>query len=286
SISDYTAGSGNELFGFMPWPARKNIQYKPTDFPTRKYYFVDGSPTVADAWLYTSYNVSSKLANGSERRNVLAGSMREGGNAYLALDVTNPAATTCPSPALGSGYPCYLWEFPKENAATTITNWMGQTWGDPVITKVRVAVGTNVIERWVAVVTGGYDPTGDPNTTATYSATATAGRSIWVLDLETGKVLASRKFDTAGDCTKPGAAVNTTAERKMCLSLAATPAVYDTDNDGFADLIYVGDLGGNIWKWVIKNPLTLSGATTASQPTTDWPFRQWFSAPIYVNGTT
>ena len=27
----------------------------------------------------------------------------------------------------------------------------------------------------------------------------------------------------------------------------------DLDGDGFADVIYVGDLGGNVWKWVIHD---------------------------------
>ena len=142
-------------------------------------------------------------------------------------------------------------------------------------------MGSNELERWVAVVSGGYHPSGDPNDHASYSATATEGRSIWVLDMETGIPLAERKFDTAGNCANPAAAVNTTAERQMCFALSATPAVYDSDGDGFADVIYAGDLGGNMWKWVIKDPLQLSDATTASTPATDWPFRKWFSAPIY-----
>ena len=41
----------------------------------------------------------------------------------------------------------------------------------------------------------------------------------------------------------------------MCFAIPATPAVFDLDNDGFADVIYVGDLGGNVWKWVIWEPL-------------------------------
>jgi len=279
----YDVGTGVEVFGFMPWPARQNIRQKPVDTGTRDYYFVDGSPSVADTWLYSSYTVGSKAADGSEWRTVLVGSMRQGGQAYFALDVTNPAATTCAAPATGDGYPCYLWEFPKENDGAAYQNWVAQTWGDAIVTKVRVQVGTNVMERYVAVVTGGYHPTSDPNAQLTYSATATEGRSIWVLDLKTGVPLAWHKFDTAGDCTNPASAVNNTPQRQMCSSLAATPAVYDADGDGFADVIYAGDLGGNIWKWVIKAPLNLSGATTASQPATDWPFRKFFSAPVYTN---
>ena len=54
--------------------------------------------------------------------------MRQGGNQYFALDLTDPAATS---------YPGYLWEFPRENAAAAVTQWLGQTWSEPVITKVQ-----------------------------------------------------------------------------------------------------------------------------------------------------
>ncbi len=280
----YDQGTGAEVFGFMPWPARQKIRFKPGDTGNRDYYYVDGSPSVADAWLYSNYTVDTKNTDGSEWRTVLVGGMRQGGEAYFALDVTHPGALGCDAPASGDGYPCYLWEFPKENDGAAYQNWVAQTWGDAILTKVRVQVGTSVMERWVAVVSGGYHPSSDPNEHAAYVPSATEGRSIWVLDLKTGKPLAYKKFDTAGDCTNPANVVNNTPERQMCFSLAATPAVYDTDGDGFADLIYAGDLGGNVWKWVIKAPLNLSAATTASQPATDWPFRKWFSAPIYTSG--
>jgi type IV pilus assembly protein PilY1 len=281
----YDEGTGVELFGFMPWPARREILNKPLDTGTRDYYYVDGSPSVADVWLYTDYTDGAKLADGSEWRTMLVGGMRHGGPTYFALDVTNPAATTCTAPAQGDGYPCYLWEFPIENDVPAHRDWMGETWGEAIVTKIKVKVGASVMERWVAVVTGGYDETSDPNEVA-YDPTAKAARSIWVLDAKTGVPLASRKFDTAGDCADPANVVNDTAEKQMCFALTSTPAVYDTDGNGYADVIYVGDLGGNMWKWVIKAPLLLSDATVASQPDTDWPFRKFFTATPYDDGST
>jgi len=278
----YDEGTGGELFGFMPWPSRQVIWNKPLDTHDRDYYFVDGSPTVADAWLYTDHTVATKY--GEEWRTVLVGGLRQGGRAYYALDVTHPGALLCDAPATGDGYPCYLWEFPKENDSAANKNWVGETWGEPIITKIRVQVGATVFERWVAVVTGGYHASSDPNEHAAYNPTSTIGRSIWVLDLKTGKPLARRKFDTAGSCPD-GAYSATNPERSMCFAMAATPAVYDVDGDGFADVIYAPDLGGQVFKWVIKAPLNLSDATTASQPATDWPFRLFFSAPVYDSGT-
>jgi Tfp pilus tip-associated adhesin PilY1 len=280
----YDEGFGTELFGFMPWPARQNIRHKPLDTGARDYYMVDGSPSVADAWLYTTYSTGTKDASGDEWRTVLVGGMRQGGEAYFALDVSHPGEP-CMAPATGVDHPCYLWEFPRENDGVAYQNWVAQTWGDAIITKVRTQVGADVIERYVAVVTGGYHKTSDPNDLA-YFGDATEGRSIWVLDLKTGRPLASHKFDVAGDCVNTASVVNNTNERRMCYALASTPAVYDVDQDGFADVIYAPDLGGNVWKWVVKDPLNLSAATTATQPDTDWPFRKFFQADSYYDGTT
>ncbi len=36
---------------------------------------------------------------------------------------------------------------------------------------------------------------------------------------------------------------------EMTYSLPAPPSVLDLDFDGFADVVYIGDLGGQVWKW-------------------------------------
>lgn len=278
----YSAGTGAEVFGFMPWTSRENIRHKPFDTGNRDYYYVDASPTVADVWMYTDWQVGSKNPSGVEWSTVLLSGSRQGGETYLALDVSNPA--DCANPPVGS-YPCYLWEFPREDDVSPTQDYIADTWGDPIVTKVRVTDGSSVFERWVAIVTGGYSPEGDPNDHASYDPTSLAGRGIAIVDMKTGEMLAERGFDPAGDCTNPASVVNTTAERKMCFAIPSTPGVYDTDGDGYADVIYVGDLGGNLWKWVIRDPLTLSAPTTATQPETDWPFRKLFQAPVYNDGT-
>jgi type IV pilus assembly protein PilY1 len=268
----YRPGAGTELFGFMPWPARQNIRFKPIDNGARDYYFVDGSPSVADVWMYTNATTAPKLANGSEWKTIAGSGMREGGNSYFALDITDPSL---------SSYPGYLWEFPAENAPVALSKYFGQTWGEPIFTKVRVQVsgddnGGEGYERWVMIVTSGYDPSGDPNT-ASYDATANAGRGIFIVDVKTGQVLAQKAFDP----------LSTGPEQDMVYAIASTPAVYDFDHDGFADAIYVGDLGGNLWKWVIEpigEDRVNDGGNPTSQPA--WSFRKIFQAPITTTSQT
>lgn len=260
----YDRGTGEELFGFMPWPVRANTRHLPIDSGSRDYYGVDGSPAAADVWFYASPTQTAKDPSGSEWHTVLAGGLRQGGRAYYALDVTDPSA---------AGYPAYLWEFPAENASAAERDAIGETWGQPVITKVQVDIGGRPYERWVAIVSGGYHPSSDPNDALNYDANSTAGRGIYILDIETGAVLGEKKFDAGA----------TDGREEMLYAMPATPSVFDTDQDGYADVIYVGDLGGNVWKWVIKwepsgNQLldAVNSSADVAQPTTK--FRRWFAA--------
>lgn len=253
---------GEEMFGFMPWPARRNIRYLPIDTGGRDYYFVDGSPVAADVWFYENGTDTEKKA--SEWRTILAGGLRQGGRAYYALDVTDPSDPS---------YPEYLWEFPAETASADLHAAIGETWGQPVITRVRVKMGQGVYERWVAVVSGGYHPSGDPNDPA-YDPNAVTGRGVYLIDVTNGRILGQKTFD-------PGA---TDGRQEMRYAMPSTPSVFDLDSDGYADVIYIGDLGGNVWKWVIKydpafdNFLVdpINGSGSELQP--DTKFRKWFSA--------
>lgn len=260
----YDRGTGEELFGFMPWPVRQNARRLPIDTGSRDTYGVDGSPAAADVWFYASPTQTVKDPSGSEWHTVVAGGLRQGGRAYYALDVTDPS---------GGSYPGYLWEFPAENAGAAEHDAIGETWGQPVVTKVQVDIGGRPYERWVAIVSGGYHPNGDPNDALNYDPNATTGRGIYLLDVETGAVLGEKKFDAGA----------TDGREEMLYAIPATPSVFDTDHDGFADVIYIGDLGGNVWKWVIKwepsgNQLrdAVNDGADVSQPNTK--FRRWFAA--------
>lgn len=270
----YTRGTGQETFGFMPWTARTNIRQLPIDTGGRDYYFVDGSPKVADVWFAPASNAVSKAADGHEWHTILVGGLRQGGRSYYALDVTDPSA-------MGAGK--VLWEFPSESGADNATYmpYMGETWSEPVITKVRVEAsagdnnGGQGYERWVVIVGAGYDPKGDPNSpTATYDATnvattSKAGRAIFMLDARTGKVIAEKKFDYAG---------GSDPQAQMRFAIASAPGVFDVDSDGYADVILIGDLGGNLWKWTIHD---VGADTNGDGKIDNWKFRKFFDAPEY-----
>jgi type IV pilus assembly protein PilY1 len=223
-------------------------------------------------WFYSTPTQTVKNASGSEWRTVLAGGLRQGGRAYYALDVTDPSA---------SSYPGYLWEFPAEADPQAVRDAIGETWGRPILTKVQVDIGGVPYERWVAIVSGGYHRSSDPNDALNYDPSSTAGRGIYILDVKTGEVLGEKKFTPSA----------TDGREDMLYAMPSTPSVFDTDFDGYADVIYIGDLGGNVWKWVIKwessgsNHLVdpINGSGSVSQPNTK--FRRWFAAQATASST-
>jgi type IV pilus assembly protein PilY1 len=295
-------GTGEELFGFMPYWVRNEIRNLPKEVgSTRQMETVDGSPIAADAWFYrdasgsdlTSTNPllteADKVA--AQWRTVMIGGLRDGGRAYYALDVSDPTAAASD---VSTDYPRYLWGFPCENAtafcsgsanlpgALTYADYMGTTWSEPVITRVRVHADSGTdprgYERWVAVFGAGYDPKSDPNkkpTADAYDVTDLAGRAIFMVDITTGGVLAMKYFDS-DDESISGTQIGF---KEMKYAFASAPAVFDLDFDGFADVIYIGDVGGNLWKWVVTNvgddPINNSLADdNLAQP--NWPFRLFF----------
>lgn len=275
----FDRGTGEEVMGFMTYPARQTVKELARDKSTPKNYYMDGSPQVADVWFPPT--PTSSPSHVDEWHTVLVGNMRQGGDVVYALDVTDPNGVNSALP-----YPGYLWEFPCEGTdiectglaageaddedSYTYDEYMAQSWSDPIITRIRVKIGSDDnnekgYDRWVAIFGAGYAPESDPNLPSEYDGsededTTRLGRAVFIVDIETGKPIAMKAFDdtTAGD-------------DRMKYAFAAAPAVFDLDFDGYADVAYFGDLGGNLWKWVIKDLATMpAGRSDLDQPDWDW----------------
>jgi type IV pilus assembly protein PilY1 len=119
--------------------------------------------------------------------------------------------------------PSFLWSFTDPK--------MGETWSEPAIGKVKVGAS----EKFVAFVGGGYD-------TGTNNAT---GKALFIIDLATGQKL----WEYAND----GAAAD---RQYLNFSLAANGVAVDLTNDGLIDRVYIGDVGGQLWKFDVSAPAT------------------------------
>jgi type IV pilus assembly protein PilY1 len=215
----YSAGSGEERFGWVPGLLLDQIKYIPRNVP-RSHYYVDGSPTAADVWLPDPNDPSDVSKEPHEWATVLVVGFRQGGPGYLALDITDPDATS-PSDPHGE-YPKLLWEFNHTNLA--------DSWSQPVITRVKVRGSSGLDdhcgpndgdgdcrERWVAIFGAGYRKDADPNL-ATYvgdpsdAAWSDAGKGIFMVALDTGALLASVEFAPFSIWTSTASPMSSTSE--------------------------------------------------------------------------
>jgi type IV pilus assembly protein PilY1 len=140
--------------------------------------------------------------------------------------------------------PQYLWSFTDSK--------MGETWSEPVIGKVRLANGT---DKFVALVGGGYD-TAQNNS---------SGKAVFAIDIATGTKL-WEYYNAAG---------STDDRQYMNFSLPANMTATDIDVDGYLDRLYIGDVGGQVWKFDLSAPATLSSGLVDN-----WTGKRLFTAPL------
>ncbi|MDF1589444.1 MAG: PilC/PilY family type IV pilus protein [Gammaproteobacteria bacterium] len=207
----FNADTGVELFAYIPQALFPRL----ADLSSTSYnhrYYVDGSPTVVDAFFAGAWHT------------VMIGSLGGGGQGIFALDVTDPSNFSNEASAKNK----VLWEFTDDDDRD-----LGYTFGQPSI--VRLNNG-----KWAAVFSGGYNNThDDDNDGGTTNDSLTGDAMLYIVDLEDGSLI--KKFDT-----KVGMAEDPTTNNRP--NGLASPAVVDLDNNYTADAIYAGDLFGNVWK--------------------------------------
>ncbi|WP_417499033.1 pilus assembly protein [Methylophaga sp.] len=209
----FDADSGVEKFAYVPNSVYNNLKELSSPSYSHKYY-VDASPTVVDAFFDGSWHT------------VLVSGLGAGGQGYFALDITDPSAFSNETESAKK----VLWEFTDKNDPD-----IGYTMGQANI--VRLNNG-----KWAALFSGGYNNTFDND--ADGSANNASHDSddgngyIYIVDLETGSLI--RKFDTQ-------TGKNEDPTEQFRPNGIATPTAIDTNQDGTTDLIYAGDMFGNVW---------------------------------------
>jgi type IV pilus assembly protein PilY1 len=147
-------------------------------------------------------------------RKIIVFGLRRGGNHYYALDVTD------------SESPKFLWKIGPE---TTGFSEMGQTWSEPQFGKIKD--GKN--GKAVCIIGGGYDENQDKK----IPGDDKKGRAVYVVDLLTGQQVWRWDFKK---------------DPSMRHSIPSNVARVDVDGDGFIDRLYVGDMGGKLWRFDLK----------------------------------
>ncbi|HZF28848.1 MAG TPA: PilC/PilY family type IV pilus protein [Gammaproteobacteria bacterium] len=171
--------------------------------------------------------------------------MRRGGDALYALDVTLPT------------HPKVLW---RHDSGTL--PGAGQSWSSAVPTRMNIAGATQNADKLVVVVGGGYDASqdGDPVAgTVTHpqavAAADDAGNALYVVDSVTGALLWHGSKDGRDKDFN-------VANKSMDYSIPADVKVVDLDGDDFADRMYAGDMGGQVWRFDVHNGQPASSLIT------------------------
>jgi type IV pilus assembly protein PilY1 len=180
-------------------------------------FFIDASPKV----FVQDLNGDGVLDAGDGDQAILVCGERTGGTGYFALDITDPQA------------PRFLWRINQVNDAAilhlppaaapdNVIPALGETWSVPAFALVRTAdddeTGTPVF-----FVGGGYTPDNS------------AGKAILAIKVSDGNVLAKFENDSTGISG-------------MDYAIPSAVTVVDEDDNGFADKVYVGDVGGQLWR--------------------------------------
>ena len=222
---------GTERFAFMPKELLPNIEdLYVNEAGTNHIYGMDG-PLVTR--VKNTGAVALQTSEGDFAWLYLG--MRRGGKNYYALDVTNRAA------------PVLKWMI--KGGVTGNFAEMGQSWSAPAITKMNIG-GT---VKNVMVFAGGYDPNHDTKTTRGNDG---QGRALYIADADTGALLWS------GGTADTSAETFTKTFADMHYAIASDVNTLDMNGDGNADQLYVGDLGGQLWRFDVANGQ--SGASLVS----------------------
>ncbi len=269
---------GEELWGFVPPSLLGDLKNLP--LPGHEYY-VDAPPS---AYVH-DFNNNGIIEETDGDIVVLIFGLRRGGGmahlsatgsrgSYIAIDVSNPVE------------PRFLWEI--ENTTSADFSELGETWSQPRLHKIMdgateklvafIGAGydNNEDRRWgntqgfpTSVVSAPVDPATDTDTTVAsddgnpgifYAGVTSAtgagqlnpkGRGLYVIEVAT--LSKDINGDYTPDFTNTGSFVwkytyaDDTANMKF--SIPSDLAVLDWDGDGFADRVYAGDTGGQLWRF-------------------------------------
>ncbi len=217
----FDASSGKELWAFIPPCLLTTLQAVHLDV---NQIFVDGSPKA-----YVKMDSYGNIG-GMGTQAILIFGLRRGGNHYIALDVTTPTA------------PKFLWDISPSaivtQSGTTNTNTyqeLGQTWSNPKIGNIDDGTPSG---KPVFFIGGGYDPYEDNSNPDPATNLNPVGRAVYIVSVLDGSLV--KRFSYSDGYSS------------MIYSIPSDVTLVDTDGNGKIDRLYVGDMGGQMWRFDVK----------------------------------
>ncbi|WP_180084576.1 pilus assembly protein [Acinetobacter sp. YH12145] len=232
------SNAGKEVFTFMPNEMVENQSQgflNQTQQGGTLNYGIDGQWTA-----YTEY-VTKKTDNTSKEPEVtvkggkqwLYGGLRMGGSSYYALDLSDVTSS--------GGTPKLKFKIDPANSTNSAIRYMGQSWSKPTLTWVN----WQGERKLVMLVGGGYDNVAyESNINYSPSSSIDKGAGVYMFDADDGSLLWWSSANVGSNSTQN----NATYAENMKRSVVSQIKAIDRNNDGLADHLYFGDLGGQVWR--------------------------------------
>jgi type IV pilus assembly protein PilY1 len=243
SGTDYAPGQ--ELWSFMPpefYASSDNVN-SPSNLANiyNNSAFVFYKGTVSTPTIAKPYGMDGPMVaiqnkfGGSSTKSYLVATMRRGGRALYAFDVSTPNS------------PTLLWKKGCSSASASNTDCsdntshgyrdIGQTWAPAKVILTSQRVHGDGTSKPLLLMGGGYDPCEDVDTGSANnncgSSGATKGSQVYVIDASDGSIV--RSFPTVTP-------YNNSAAR----GVVAEPTV--VNSRGVAQYAYIADLGGVVYR--------------------------------------
>jgi type IV pilus assembly protein PilY1 len=228
-----TVTDGNEYWGFIAPESYSKLNRLKANTQLISYPTVEESlaPAPKDYFFDGSIGVFQRTSTNTVW---IFPTMRRGGRAIYAFDVSNPA-----SPVLKWRKGCFTNSTTDDANCTTGWSDIGQTWSKPQIAYLSGYVDGSNNPKPVLVFGGGYDTCEDDDSQTRCATTPRKGANIWFVDADTGAILRTypTNYSVAGEVTLL------------------------TDFSGYATYAYAADTGGYIYR---VNIGTYDGTTFGS----------------------
>ena len=218
---------GEEAWAFIPPDLLPYLKHLSGNTHT---YYVDGTPV---AYIYDADNDGNIETADGDKVIIMFGE-RRGGKWYYALDVSDPNT------------PRFLWKLsPTESPSGNNTDYseLGESWSTPEIVNVEVDSGGQKVTKVVAFIGAGYDNVNEDTEPPT---TDTMGRGIYAVEIATLNASGVPSFTNSGH--KVWGYTNAD-NSSLTHSIPSQVAAVDIDGDNLVERLYVGDTGGNLWRF-------------------------------------